>query len=136
MTTNWKRAMRRLPLLLAPGLLAFALGHAAAQNAPATLTLDEAIKLAQRYNPAFRMQSNDAGVADWQLAEQYANLLPTVSVNSSVGYQAPGTPNVGGLTAAELGISKTPALYRSSYGIGGGIAVSGATFFNIAQARA
>ena len=136
MTPTWKRAMRRLPLLLAPALLAFALGHAAAQNAPATLTLDEAIKLAQRYNPAFRIQSNDAGVADWQLVEQYANLLPTVNVNSSVGYQAPGTPNVGGLTAAELGISKTPALYRSSYGIGGGVSVSGATFFNIAQARA
>ena len=110
MSPIMKRALRRLPLLLGPALLAFALGHAQAQKAPATLTLEEAIRLAARYNPDFRVQANDQNVADWNVAEAYANLLPDFSVRSSLSYDAPGTPNVGGLTAAELGISKTPAV--------------------------
>jgi outer membrane protein len=136
MSPMMKRALRRLPFLIAPALLAFALGHAQAQKAPATLTLEEAIRLAARYNPDFRVQANDQNVADWNVAEAYANLLPDFSVRSSLSYDAPGIPNVGGLQGAELGISRTPAVYRSSYGIGGGVFLSGATFFNIAQAKA
>ncbi|HSL71859.1 MAG TPA: TolC family protein, partial [Longimicrobiales bacterium] len=98
--------------------------------------LGQAIELAARYNPDYRMQVNDQNVADWSVVESYFNLLPGVSVNSAFQYQAPGTPRIGLFSAEELGISRTPSYYYSTYGIGLGMQLSGATFFNIAQSRA
>jgi outer membrane protein TolC len=125
-------ALRRLPLLLAPALLALAVGNAQAQQAPATLSLEEAITLAKRYNPDYRAQANDPGVADWQVREAYANFVPTASVSGGASYTLPGTERLGSTSFAE----QTPPQYSSSYRINLGMFLSGATFFDLARARA
>src|SRR5688500_18975314 len=113
--SSFIRVCRRLPFLLFPALLAFVLGHAEGQQPPATMTLEEAIQLARRYNPDYRSQVNDQGVADWNYREQLANLVPTVNLNSGYQYQASGTPRIGLFSASELGLSRTPARLFSSY---------------------
>ena len=124
-------------LLLATALLAAASrSPLAAQQAPATLTLPEALSLARRHNPAYRVVANDEGVADWSVAESYAAFLPSVSVSSDLSYQLAGTPRIGGLSGEDLGLSRTPAQYFSSYGINVGLTLSGATFFEVARAKA
>jgi outer membrane protein len=134
---SWKRIRWRLPLLLAPAMLAAALGKANAQTAPATLSLEEAIELARRYNPDYRAQLNDQGVADWQVAEAFASLLPQGTLGSRFSYTLPGTPRIiEGLDANQFGISRQPPAFNSSYSLGLGLGLSGATFFNLAQARA
>ncbi len=130
--TTLIRACRRLPLLLAPALLALAIGKAGAQQAPATLSVEEAIALARRYNPDYRTQLNDPAIADWQVREAYGNLLPGVQVRTSASYILPGTERLGSTSLQE----RTPPQYSSSYSVGGGMAVSGATFFDLARARA
>lgn len=106
-------------------------------EAPATLTLDQAIALARQRNPDFRITSNDERNADWNLRQSYAAFLPTARASSYAQYVAPGTPNFGGvLTAQDIGISRTPPYYSSGYNISLGLQLSGATFFRIAQQRA
>jgi outer membrane protein len=130
--TTFLRACRRLPLLVAPALLALALGKANAQQAPATLSLDEAIALARRYNPDFRAQANDPGIADWRVREAYANLLPGMSIGTSAFYILPGTERLGSTSFEE----RTPPQYGSSYRVNLGMGIGGGTFFEMARARA
>lgn len=134
----------RMPLGLMAALLALAGSATVASSAlhaqaapPATLTLEEAVELAARHNPAFRATANDGSVADWQVREAYANLLPRVSVGMGASYQAAGKPELaGGLNAADFGISATPAYLSSSYGLSLQLGLSGATYFNMAGQRA
>jgi outer membrane protein len=70
------------------------------------------------------------------VAEAYASFLPQVSVSSDLSYQLAGTPRIGGLSGEDLGLSRTPAQYFSSYGINVGMTISGATFFDVARTRA
>src|SRR5688500_16580978 len=130
--TIFMRACRRLPLLLAPALLALAMGKASAQQAPATLSLEEAIALARRHNPDYRAQANDPAIADWQVREAYGNLLPGVQVRTSASYILPGTERLGSTSLQE----STPPQYSSNYFIGGGMTLSGGTFFNLSRVRA
>jgi outer membrane protein len=119
------------------GALLFAVaGDAAAQQAPATLTLDEAIRLARRYNPAYLITANDEGDAAWQQREAFAAFLPSVSLNGSAQYVAEGTPNLGFLTGADVGVGKIPSSYYSNYGLNAAISISGATLFEAARASA
>jgi len=124
-------------LLLATSILPIPSPAAlAAQQPPATLTLREALSLARRHNPAYRVVANDEGVAEWAVAEAYSSFLPSVSVSSDLSYQLAGTPRIGGLSGEDLGLARTPAQYFSSYGINVGLTLSGATFFEVARARA
>jgi outer membrane protein len=120
---------------LAIAALVGSTGAVAAQQ-PATLSLDQAIQMARQSNPVYRMTVNNQGAADWAVRQAYADLLPGLDVSNSFSYRAGGTPIIGNLSASELGLSATPATYTSSYGIGVGMSLSGATFFNIAQQRA
>src|SRR5690606_23725944 len=120
--------------------LAFA-GDAAAQQprteAPASggqpqrpavrLTLEQAIEIARGSNPTYLITANDEGDAIWQQREAYAAFLPSVSVSGAGQYVAEGTPNLGFLTGADLGVNRVPSSYYSSYGIEGAIELSGAT---------
>lgn len=125
-----------VPLLAASLLPVVPLEMLAAQQTPATLTLQEALSLARRHNPGYRAIANDEGVADWSVAEAYASFLPQVSVSSDLSYQLAGTPRIGGLSGEDLGLARTPAQYFSSYGINVGMTISGATFFDVARTRA
>jgi outer membrane protein len=136
--TRW--IARRLALALLGVFTPIA--SAAAQDPPAqppaaTMTLEEAISLARRNNPAFRAQANDESVADWQVREAYGAFLPGLSLSNRFSYQAPGTAQgFGAFTAEDLGLGRTPATYTSSYSIGLGMQLSGATFFGTKTARA
>lgn len=105
----------------------------AAQQRPATLTLEDAIELARRNNPQYRQTVNDEADADWGAREAYASFLPSLSIRNSYGYQAAGTPQLGNLSAAEFGLGQSPARYTSSYGISLGLTISGQTIFRAKQ---
>lgn len=123
-------------LLLMMGLLPFGVS-AQEKPAAATLSLEEAIRIAKENNPDFRIQTNDAGVADWQLAESMASLLPKVNVNTGFSYQPSGRPEgFGAVTAEDLGITRTPPYYYSNYGLSLSLGISGATFFDMARQKA
>jgi outer membrane protein len=112
-----------------------ALGPAAwAQDAP-TLTLNEAIGLAQRHNPEFLQHANDMVVADWAVRDAYGSLLPGASASTSYGYQAAGTPRFGIFTGQDLGLASTTDYYSSSYNLGMSYRLSGASLLAPGQAK-
>jgi len=129
-----KRA--RVARLAGLWMLLLPAGVAGQERAAQPLTLEQAIEAARQNNPAFRIRENDRGVANWTYAEALGSVLPRVDAGASAGYRASGTPRVGGLTGEELGISRTPATYSSSYELGLSLQLSGATFFRIAEAKA
>jgi outer membrane protein len=131
------RAVRAMGRVMAAALaLAAGAVGAAAQVQTATLTLEEAIDLARRSNPQYRMAVNDGVDADWAAREAYGSFLPSLTVSNSFSYQASGTPRLGNLSAAEFGLSRTPEYYFSDYRVQLGLSVSGGSFFRAAQARA
>jgi outer membrane protein len=119
-----------LPVLVGPA------PPLAAQQAPASMTLEEAVQLARRYSPSFRQQANDEAVADWNVRAAYGTLLPSVTASSGLEWEAGGLPRVGNLSAEDLGLSKTPDYIYSSYSLRLSLSLSGATFFRMAQERA
>jgi outer membrane protein len=128
------KTMTRCALGLA--LVAATAFDAAAQQPPASLSLDEAVTLARRYSPGYRMQVNDEAVADWNVRAAYGALLPSLTTSSSLDWQGGGTPNLGLLNAGDFGITRTPDYLFSSYSIRLGMNISGGTFFRMAQERA
>jgi outer membrane protein len=117
-------------------LVAATTNDAAAQRPPASLSLEEAVQLARRYSPSYRMQANDEAVADWNVRSAFAALLPSLTTSSSLDWQGGGTPNFGLLNAGDFGITRTPDFLVSSYSIRLGMNISGSTFFRMAQERA
>ena len=125
--------MRRTGAWIGMAALAWA-GGVSAQTA--TLTLEEALELARRNNPAFLSTRNDEGVAEWGVREAYGGLLPRATVNAGMDYQEPGPARFGSFTGEELGFTTTPSYYFSDYSANVGLSLSGQTFFNLAQQRA
>ena len=112
---------------LAPGLL-----HA---QAPALLTLEDAISQAHRNNPAFLSRSNDTGVTEWGVREAYAGFLPTVTTSGGAQYVAAGTQRFGIFTGDDIGAGSTD-YFLSDYALRLNMQLSGRTFFRAARARA
>ncbi|HEX7117332.1 MAG TPA: TolC family protein [Longimicrobiales bacterium] len=111
-------------------------GAAAAQQAPATLTLEEAIALARRNNPEFLIQQNDEAEADWAVREAYGALLPSASIGGSLSYDAAGEQRLGVFSSRDLGFGTTPAYLSSSYSIGVGYRLSADALFRPGQEKA
>lgn len=109
---------------------------ARAQQAPATLSLEDAVQLARRYSPSYRQQVNDEAVADWNVRAAYGALLPSLTVSSGIDWQAGGMPRFGLFSGSDLGLSRTPDYLFSDYSLQLGFTVSGGTFFRMAQQRA
>jgi len=107
-----------------------------AQQAPATMSLEDAIELARRYSPAFRQQANDEAVADWNVRAAYGSLLPSFSASTGVDWQAGGVPRFGNISGEDIGLSRTPDYLFSSYSLRVNWSLSGATLFRLAQERA
>lgn len=82
----------------------------ASAQAPATLSLDEAIEIARQNNPTFLSTRNDEVAADWGLRSAYGAWLPRASAFSSAGWVDQGAIQVGGVTLAQ-----EPAYYWSYY---------------------
>ena len=122
-----------LPLLLALLMAALAITSLVAQEpAASALTLEEAIDLARNNNPVFLSQSNDQGVADWQVREAYGAFLPTATASGGFSYTAAGVQRFG---TVELGRQSTD-WYQSSYRLGLNWTLDGNTIFGTSNARA
>jgi outer membrane protein len=116
-------------------LLGAAVGPGRAQEIRGTLTLDQAIELARRGNPAYLRTANDQGPADWRVRESYGDFLPSLTSNISGQYLAPGSPSFGIFDAGDLGLDVTD-YYFSGYGISATYALQGSALFGLASARA
>lgn len=123
-------------LRLLPVLLLLWSAPAIGQQAPATLTLDEAVALARSNNPEYLSQLNDEAVADWGVRSAYGSFLPGASVSGGVSYQGGGEPLIGGFTGGDLGLESTPAYYYSNFSATVGLQLSGADFFRVGRERA
>ena len=125
-----------LPFLCAA--LCIAQGVQAQDTAPvqdAPLTLQDAIGLASRSNPAFLIQRNDQVPATWAVREAWSAFLPTVTAGGGAQYTAAGTQTFGIFTAEDIGAANTD-YYFSDYFLRLNYQLSGATFFRTAAARA
>lgn len=121
---------------LAVGGAALVLGTPAAGQESATLTLAEAMELARGNNPTYLSTRNDEGAATWAVREAYGGFLPDASVVGSVEYEAGGSALFGSFTAADIGITETPAYYFSSYGASASLTLSPQTWYNLSEQRA
>ncbi len=124
----------RLKDLLEVGfaVLVLVAGPLAAQEIPKSLTLDDAIDLAERNNPQFLSTKNDQGPADWGVREAYGQFLPEVTGSGGVGYTAAGAVRYSNLNLGSLGSGQV----GSSYNLRLGWTLSGNTIFGLASARA
>jgi len=107
--------------------------RAQVSQAPAgpTLTLDEAISLARRNNPAYLQTANNRRSADAQVRSAYGALLPSVGSSFSTNYQTSGESYVSGTSLRASGNSLS-----NSYGLGVNYSINGATLLNPRAARA
>jgi outer membrane protein len=96
-----------------------------------TLTLEEAIAIARRNNPAFLQVANNRREAEALVRASDAALLPSITSSFTADYQKAGTQFFQG---AQLGASSD--IVSSSYRLGVNYFVNGATFLNRSAARA
>ncbi|GMV06102.1 MAG: hypothetical protein AMXMBFR53_23780 [Gemmatimonadota bacterium] len=115
-------------------LLAAAATALVAQQAPARLTLEEAIRLAKDYNPTYRSTENDRPAADWQAREAYSAFLPTVNAYSSAAWQEGGQQYVGSISLGDANAGTN--YYQSYYRLNASWTLDGNTIFGIPAARA
>lgn len=103
----------------------------AQESEPATLTLESAIAIARRENPAFQSRRNDADPAEWRVREAYGSFLPQVNTSLAMAYTGPGVQRIG-----TLDFGATPERYYSRYGLNLSYVLSGTTLFQLSSARA
>lgn len=132
--TPW---LRRTARLLAPLCIAAASATpmVAQDRLPASLSLEEALRLAVRNNPRLQAVRNDVAVADWNLNAAYGAWLPSASLSSSVSWQGAGEQRFGSITADQLGFQDQPSFLFSSYNAGVNYSLSGRTLMAPGQAR-
>jgi outer membrane protein TolC len=110
--------------------------EAQAQQPPAALSLEEAIGLALRHNPAFQANLAEEAEADWAVREAYGALLPGASANMGFQYQASGEPRFGAVTGTDFGVQQQPSFLLSDYTLGVSYQFGGHTVYRPGQARA
>ena len=124
----------RVPALFA-ALIAFN-QPVAAQQVPASLTLDRAVELARANNPGFLQTRNDGALADWNVRQAWGRLMPSASANAGVSWQGPGEQQFGTITLGDLGFTDQPSYYSSSYGLNLSYSVDWASINGIGESKA
>lgn len=109
---------------------------AAAQQPTATLTLEEAIEIAENNNPRYLAVENQRSAADWGVREAYGSFMPSASAATGFSYQGEGTPRFGIFTSEDIGLSSTPGYYSSDYSLSLGYSISGSDLFRVGQEKA
>lgn len=108
-----------------------------APGMPPALSLQEALEIARRNNPAFLSTANDQTVAEWNVRAAYGALVPSASAGGSLGWQGTGDQLLGGnLTLGDLGVGDQPNYYSSSYNVGFNYNLSGSTLLEPSRAKA
>ncbi len=103
----------------------------ARDTARMTLTLEEAVTIARRNNPAYLQLTNNQREADAQVRASDAALLPAVNSSFTTEFSKGGTQIFQG---SQLGASSS--YVSSGYNLGVRYDVNGATFLNRSAARA
>jgi len=115
-------------------LLAVLAVPALTAQAPAritTLTLDEAVELARRYNPTYQTQLNDRRRTGLGVRSAYARLFPSSNASFGVGWREGGKVFVEGVpTGADFN------LLSSSYGVSLGVSYDLSSLLNPRQQTA
>jgi outer membrane protein len=122
-----------LPIILLGSLA----GPAVAQrpvlpSVPQSLTLDEAVDLALRYNRTYRQVANDRSAASWGVRNAYSQLfLPSVSAGFGFGYRGAGSQVFAASTFAQ-----ESGTIGSDYNVSLNWQLSGATLTQTGLAKA
>lgn len=123
------RSLRLVAILAIPAQLA-------AQQAPAaapgtSLSLEQAISIAQQNNPALAQTKNSLRSADAQVRSAYGALLPTSNLQFGTSYTQGGTQFVQGVA-----LPTNPDVYSSRYFIGLNYNISAAAAYVPRAAKA
>ena len=118
------RPRNLFPVLLAAVALP---GVVAAQervlpSVPQTLSLEEAVALAGRFNPTLRQTINDHRAASWGVRNAYGGFLPSLNVSGGIGYEGSGSQ-----TFAAQQFTQPSATISSSYALSLNWSLSGST---------
>ena len=105
-------------------LLALALIAPQAVAQTTTLTLDQAVQLARRNNPAFQATVNSRRAADLNVKAAYAQLIPRLDAQASGRFTEGGQQFVNGIP-----ISNSSDILQSNYGLGVSYTVNSAVLF-------
>lgn len=103
---------------------------------PPSLSLEEALGIAQRNSPLLQADLNNTEVADWNIKAAYGALLPGASANSSFSWQGSGEQRFGSVTLSELGFGNQPSYLFSSYSLGLSYSIDGRVLLALPQAKA
>lgn len=98
--------------------LALPWSAAAQEVVPPSLTLAEAVAIAERNSPAYLQTLNDAELAEWDVRQAYGQLLPSASASGSLGWRGTGDQQFGSITLGDLGFGSQPSIYSSSFNVG------------------
>jgi outer membrane protein TolC len=101
-------------------------------SVPQSLSLQEAVEMAVRYNPSHRQRANDRSPAAWGVRNAYASFLPYVSANGGAGYTGAGSQNFFGSVAFE----QPSGTVGSSYSLTLSMQIDGRTIMQPGLARA
>ncbi len=104
---------------------------AAAQSAPSTLSLDDAIGIAKKNNPVYQQQLSGRTRARLALRSAYGAFLPGADASFSTGYRQ-GKPEFFGGVA----FGATSDIISSSWGLNFNARMSAATVAEVRRARA
>jgi len=100
--------------------------RAQAAGDTATLTLEEAVKLALRNNPEYQQVVDQRSPAAARVRSAYGAFVPNAGVNFSTGYRAAGDQTVNGFSGFTAGSD----VIQSSYGVNLSYDLAVATFVN------
>jgi outer membrane protein len=104
--SRWPRLLVLLAVLESP-VAAQQPSQPPAAGPTTSLTLDDALRLAQANNPDYRQVLNNLGPAQWQVRGAYGDLSPNFSVSGNLNYTGAGNNNFGGglivPTSAQVG---------------------------------
>lgn len=104
---------------------------AAAQSAPATLTLDDAIGIAKKNNPVYQQQLSGRTRAALALRSAYGAFLPGADASFGTGYRQGKQEFFGGVA-----FGATSDIISSNWGLNFNARVSAATVSELRRARA
>jgi outer membrane protein len=108
----------------------------AQESIPASLPLDEAVRIAHRNSPLLQAELNNTEVADWNIKAAYGALIPSASASSNFSWQGSGEQQVGSVTLTDLGFGNQPSYYLSSYRLGLSYTLDGRVLLALPQAKA
>jgi outer membrane protein TolC len=108
----------------------------AQEAVPASLSLEEAVRIGHRNSPLLQADLNNTEVADWNIKAAYGALIPSATASSSFSWQGSGEQQFGSVTLTDLGFGNQPSYYFSSYRLGLSYTLDGRVLMALPQAKA